>query len=121
MARKTKVVVVCDKHRGEVEAVGSIEISIDGDRRSLDLCAEHLAELRKAMRPWLRQAPASTSTSPRGRSRSGTKKASGRRPTRSADAAAVRQWARENGYDVPARGRIPGAVREAFTAAQTPR
>ena len=119
MARKTKVVVVCDKHRGEVEAVGSIEISIDGDRRSLDLCAEHLADIRKAMRPWLRQAPASTST--RSRSRSGTKRASGRRPTRNADAAAVRQWARDNGYDVPTRGRIPGAVREAFTAAQSPR
>ena len=120
MARKTKVVVVCDKHRGEVEAVGNIEISIDGDRRSLDLCAEHLAEIRKAMRPWLRQAPASTST--RSRSRSGVKKASGRRrPTRSGDASAVRTWARENGYDVPTRGRIPSALREAFTAAQSPR
>ena len=118
MARKTKVVVVCDKHRGEVEAVGSIEISIDGDRRSLDLCAEHLAEVRKAMRPWLRQAPAKAST----RSRSGTKKAGGRRrPARSADAAAVRSWARDNGYDVPTRGRIPSALREAFTAAQSSR
>lgn len=118
MARKTKVVVVCDKHRGEVEAVGSIEISIDGDRRSLDLCAEHLAEIRKAMRPWLRQAPAKAPT----RSRSGTKKATNRRrPTRSADASAVRTWARENGYEVPTRGRIPSALREAFTAAQSPR
>ena len=31
--------------------------------------------------------------------------------------AAVRDWARSNGYDVSARGRIPTAVQEAFDAA----
>src|SRR5205085_1193263 len=118
MARKTKVVVVCDRHRGEVEAVGTMEISIDGERRKLDLCAEHLAELRKTMRPWLRGA---TAPAAKGRSRSAAKKSgrsSGGRAARSSDAAAVRAWARDNGWDIPTRGRIPSAVREAFSAAR---
>ena len=116
MARRTKVVVVCDRHRGEVEAVGTMEIAIDGERRKLDLCAEHLAELRRTMRPWLRQAGTSSA---KGRSRGAAKKRGGSsRAARSSDAAEVRAWARDNGWDVPARGRIPTAVREAFSAAR---
>jgi hypothetical protein len=30
----------------------------------------------------------------------------------------LREWARANGYKVSERGRIPGEVREAYTAAQ---
>ncbi|MEO3978102.1 histone-like nucleoid-structuring protein Lsr2 [Streptomyces sp. CAU 1734] len=36
------------------------------------------------------------------------------------DTAAIRTWARANGYDVPLRGRIPPHVREAWQNAQTP-
>jgi hypothetical protein len=115
MARRTKVVVVCDRHRGEVEAVGSMEITIDGERRKLDLCAEHLAELRRTMRPWLRQAStAATRRGPATKARKSSAK-SAKRP-RSTDAAEVRAWAKQNGWKLPARGRIPTAVREAFAA-----
>lgn len=34
------------------------------------------------------------------------------------DATAVRQWARENGYQVSDRGRIPAALRTAYDAAR---
>ena len=116
MARRTKVVVVCDRHRGEVEAVGTMEIAIDGERRKLDLCAEHLAELRRTMRPWLRQA---ATPATKGRSRTAAKKrSSGGRAARSTDAADVRAWAKANGWKLPDRGRIPTAVREAFSAAR---
>ena len=111
MARRTKVVVVCDRHRGEVEAVGTMEIAIDGERRKLDLCAEHLAELRRTMRPWLRQASTGGGTRPAAK-----KKATGKRVARATDAAEVRAWAKQNGWKLPARGRIPTAVREAFAA-----
>jgi hypothetical protein len=109
MARKTKVVTVCDRHRGDVEAAGTIEIVIDGERRRIDLCAEHLAELRRAVRPWLKPSP----SAPAARTR---KPAAARRPKRSPDSAAVREWAQANGYELPARGRIPNAVREAYAA-----
>ncbi|MGY3200270.1 Lsr2 family DNA-binding protein [Streptomyces sp. TE5632] len=36
------------------------------------------------------------------------------------DTAAIRAWARDNGYDVPLRGRIPPTVREAWEHAHRP-
>lgn len=37
--------------------------------------------------------------------------------TSSADTKAIREWARENGYDVSDRGRIPADVMDAYAAA----
>lgn len=108
MARKTKVVVVCDRHRGDVDAVASVEINVDGDRRRVDLCADHLAEFRKAVKPWL--------ATPTGRGRAAGSRPRSRRAN-AADVVAVREWARANGYEVSERGRISNAVREAYAAA----
>lgn len=116
MARTTRVVTICDLHKEEVEAAGTVEIAIDGERRKLDVCADHLAELRSAMKPWF-----SGSTARRGgarKAKKGSRKATGSsRRRRNPDAPAVRAWAVEHGYDVPARGRLPAAVREAYEAA----
>lgn len=38
-------------------------------------------------------------------------------PARRDDTHAIREWARENGYQVPARGRISRKIRDAFAAA----
>jgi hypothetical protein len=113
MAKRTVVMLMCDLHRsGDVEAVATVEVSIAGDRRTIDVCPEHLSELKATLRPWLRKAvPAKTAT---------TRKASeslARRTGRRGDSAAVRAWAKKNGYDLPARGRIPNAVSEAYAAA----
>lgn len=114
MARKSKVVLICDKHRGDVEAVGTLEIIIDGQRRKLDLCADHMAEARRVVRPWLRAAEASgTVSSASGPSRSGRSNASTRRQS-----AMLREWAEANGYELPGRGRIPRAVHDAWEASQ---
>ena len=113
MARKSKVVLVCDKHRNDVEAVGTLEIVLDGQRRRLDLCAEHLAEARRVVRPWLKAAGSGSGASPAGPGRSGRASASARRTS-----AALREWAQANGYELPSRGRIPRAVHEAFEASK---
>ena len=51
----------------------------------------------------------------------GTRKAGGRRAAAPAasgpTAAEVREWARENGWDVPDRGRVSAEVRSAYDAA----
>ncbi|CAN5160704.1 Lsr2 family protein [soil metagenome] len=112
MARKKRVVLVCDRHRGEVDATATVEVIVDGERRKVDLCSEHLADFRKTVRPWL-----------------GLKDRGGRRPAAGAgrqrkkaadagesDANEIRAWARENGYEVGDRGRIPVALREAYEA-----
>jgi hypothetical protein len=119
MAQRTKVVVVCDRLRCEVEAVGNVEITINGQRRRLDLCAEHLAELRKDMRPWLRSSAEPGSSTRKPSSRTARRSATTRsgKPRRNTDGPAIRAWAAENGWDLPERGRIPADVREAYTAA----
>jgi hypothetical protein len=114
MARKTKVVVVCDRHRGDVEAVASVEIGVDGDRRTVDLCAEHLAEFRKLVRPWL--APAAKGAARGSKKSPATTRPRGRRAA-AGDVGALRAWAQANGYQLSERGRIPNAVREAYAAA----
>lgn len=118
MARKTKVVVICDRHRGaDVGAVASVELVVDGDRHKLDLCAEHLAEFRKVARSWTgsSKAPArrrGAAAKPAGRPRSRAASSA-----RRSEAAAIREWATANGHELSPRGRIPSSVREAYAAA----
>ncbi|MGE7386891.1 Lsr2 family DNA-binding protein [Streptomyces sp. NPDC004126] len=35
------------------------------------------------------------------------------------DTSSIRAWARANGYDVPARGRVPAEIRRAWEEAAT--
>ncbi len=114
MGRKTRVVTICDRHRGEIDAVATVEIVVDGERRQVDLCAEHFAEFRKTIKPWfgVKNGAASRATAARG----GRKRAT---VANGEDATAIRAWAVENGYEVADRGRIPGALREAFAAARS--
>lgn len=102
MARATRVVVICDMHREQVDAAGAFEFTVDGERHRLDLCPEHLAELHVALAPWIRASASS---------RDGTAAAHRNSP------AAIRAWAAANGVKLPARGRIPRAVHEAYRAA----
>jgi hypothetical protein len=119
MARKTKVVLTCDRHRGEVEAVSTVDVGIDGDRRSVDLCADHLAEFRTAVRPWYSRTAKAARGQRRGAAAADGNGARRRPRSKSAtDVAEVRSWARQNGFEVNDRGRLPAAIREAFVAAQ---
>ena len=66
----------------------------------IDLNAEHRAELRRALQPFIDAG-----------------RRAGRRTVPAAsgdDRAAIRQWARENGHEVSDRGRISAAVVEAY-------
>lgn len=112
MAQKQTVSYVSDLSGKEIDGTEdgynpSISFSFDGTDYTIDLTADEFEKFSKAMRPYM---DAGTKV---GR-RSGTKsraKQSG--PT----AADIRGWAKEHGYDVPERGRIPADVRAAFDAA----
>ena len=45
------------------------------------------------------------------------KRAAGGRGEAAVTAAEIREWARENGCEVPDRGRVPSDVRDAYEAA----
>ena len=67
------------------------------------------AALRDALAPYVAHA---RPVSGRGARRSAAKPAGGR-PA----ASEIRAWARDNGFDVPERGRVSAEVREAYAAA----
>lgn len=106
MARKV-VVTVIDDLDGESAAAETVSFGIDGVLYEIDLTDENAREFRASMAKWV---PFARRTGGRGRTK-------GFVAARSKDAKTVRAWARNNGHDVPDRGRIPSAVQEAYQRA----
>jgi AcrR family transcriptional regulator len=52
MAQRTEVVLTCDVHDGVADAVATVALALDGDAFDCDLCAVHLAELRRTFERW---------------------------------------------------------------------
>jgi hypothetical protein len=117
VARKIVVQVSCDRCGGEVDSENPVELSFGGADFRTDLCRTHAAELQAALDPFLAVAERIE-----GRRRSaalaGRTGADGapKRPTRRdpIQVAAIRGWARENGYEISDRGRIPREVEDAY-------
>ncbi|MCH5676930.1 histone-like nucleoid-structuring protein Lsr2 [Streptomyces gilvus] len=105
MAQKV-VVTLFDDIDGS-EAAETIAFGLDGKSYEIDLNQANAKKLRKALAPYVEA----------GRKRSKSGKAY-RQTEVAPDPAAVRAWALANKMDVPARGRIPKKVYEAFSEAQ---
>lgn len=106
MARKV-VVTVVDDLDGESAAAETVSFGIDGVLYEIDLTEANAREFRASMAKWV---PFARRVAGRGRLK-------GFVAGRSKDAKTVREWARNNGHDVPDRGRIPSAVQEAYLRA----
>ncbi|RWR18233.1 Lsr2 family protein [Microbacterium enclense] len=88
----------------------SLRFSLEGRSHEIDLSDANAAKLRDALGPFIAAArPTSGTASP---TRSGATRSTGR----SADLAAIRAWANENGCTVSSRGRVPQPVIEAYEA-----
>lgn len=102
MARKTFVELIDDMN-GE-KADETVTFSLDGVSYEIDLNADNARQLRDQIGEWTHRA----------------RRVSGRRTTRATSAsnpeetARIREWARENGYQVSDRGRISGEIRAAY-------
>jgi len=112
MAQRVNVVLVDDIDGSD--ASETVSFGLDGADYEIDLSDAHAAELREALTPYLDAAR-------RGNRKRRSQRGSGR-PARTvsgsgASASEIRAWARENGWDVPERGRVSAEVREAYTAA----
>jgi len=120
LARITQVVVTCDLEDGEVSASDSISFTYGGKTYSLDLCKRHLEEVKGTLDAYA-QAGHPSGRAPRGRRRGAggrSARSAGPAGSRGESQAEIRQWAREQGYAVGDRGRIPAEVRAAYDAAQ---
>ncbi|MFF5635210.1 Lsr2 family protein [Streptomyces sp. NPDC012825] len=121
MAQRVVVTLSDDIEGGE--AAETVAFGLDGKMYEIDLNAANAKKLRKALAPYLaagRKIPArigagagAGSGATGGRGRAATYTHTDLAP----DPAAVRAWAQSNKMDVPARGRIPKRVYEAFREA----
>jgi hypothetical protein len=106
VAQRVITVMTDDLDGSEAEDIQTVSFALEGVSYEIDLSQKNSDKLRKALDPYTNVA----------------RKVGGRRSTRKAapsgpSAAEVRAWAQSSGLDVPARGRIPQEVRDAFDAA----
>lgn len=106
MAQKVHIVLVDDIDQSEAEE--TVTFGLDGKDYAIDLNAANAGKLRDALAPYVAHA---RSVSGRGGRRTAAKTAGGVAPSE------IRAWARDNGFDVPDRGRVSAEVREAYAAA----
>lgn len=112
MAQRTVVQLIDDLTGEETEDVTNVRFSFGGSDYEIDLNDENYAEFQKVMAPYMEKGrrikkPRSAATG------GGRTKAA----VRNADTAKIREWAKEQGYDVSERGRVPASIREAYAKA----
>ena len=128
MAQKTTIHYLDDLDQDQA-AEETVLFGLDGATFSIDLSAEHAATLRADLATWIEHAHRTsgrTTTRARRSTRPASRNTSQMPPpaapkVSAADgrdqAAAIHEWARNNGHQVSNRGRIPAAVLAAFHAA----
>lgn len=107
MARKTFVELVDDLDGGKAEE--TVTFSLDGVSYEIDLSEKNATTLREEIGAWSEKA--------RRVGGRRTRSTGGSSSRGSNDSARIREWARENGYDVPDRGRVAGNIRQAYEEA----
>ena len=98
MAQKIQTLFIDDIDGGAAE--GTVRFALDGADYEIDLSGKHSDELHAALRKYVDHARKVAGTPRRPGSRGG-------RRASTVDTVAVRAWARENGYDIKDRGRVP--------------
>jgi nucleoid-associated protein Lsr2 len=109
MAQRVHVVLVDDIDGGD--ASETVSFGLDGVDYEIDLSEQHANELRESLALYVGYGRRTG-----GRKRGGQRAAAGA-GKEGPSASDIREWARENGWDVPARGRVSAEVREAYAAA----
>ena len=112
MAQRVNVVLVDDLDGSD--ATETVSFGLDGAQYEIDLSAGNADKLREALALYIGHGRRAG-----GRKRTGSKPATSGRAsaTGGPTAAEIRAWERENGHDVPERGRVSAEVREAYAAA----
>jgi hypothetical protein len=112
VAQKVQVLLLDDLSGGEADE--TVTFALDGKSYEIDLNSENADKLRTALEPYVkagRRAGGSRAARGRGRAAAPAGGAS------SQDTAKIRAWAKENGYEVNDRGRVPANIREAYEKA----
>lgn len=112
MAKRVSVTLI-DDFDGESTAEETVLFSIDGLGYEIDLSRDHAKALRAVFDDWVPHARKISGTSRRGATTAKKREAADRQQS-----TAAREWARAQGLQVSARGRISAEILEAYHAAQ---
>ncbi|WP_030372871.1 histone-like nucleoid-structuring protein Lsr2 [Streptomyces rimosus] len=113
MAQKVITTYVDDLTGEESAEISTHSILIDGAGVEIDLTDENYEKLLSILNPYLHADGARRirgAGKPKGKAKTA---ASGKD-----ESAAIRAWAKDNGFEVNDRGRVPAAVREAYEKAK---
>jgi len=101
MAQKITTLFIDDIDGGAAD--GTVRFSLDGIDYEIDLSAEHSDEMRKALANYIEHA----------------RRVGGRRRVTAppVNTTEIRNWARENGFDIKDRGRVPADLVAKYQAA----
>jgi hypothetical protein len=103
MAQQVNIVLVDDIDGSTAEE--TVVFALDGKDYEIDLSTKNAQKLRDAIAPYV------------GHARKATGRRRGGRAGNGPSPADIRAWARDNGFNVPDRGRVSTEVREAYLAA----
>jgi hypothetical protein len=104
MAQRVQVLLVDDLDGTQADQ--TVTFALDGVTYEIDLTDANAASLREALEPW---AGAARRTS--GRAARGTGKTV---RANNGETAKIREWAKEQGYQVSDRGRVSAEIRQAY-------
>jgi Lsr2 len=112
MAQKVQTLFIDDIDGGEAE--GTIRFALDGTAYEIDLSSKHSEELRSALGKYVSHARRVAGTVRRGARPAGRIR---RAASPGLTTTEIRNWARENGFDIKDRGRVPADVVAKYQAA----
>lgn len=105
MAQKVQVLLIDDLDGGEAHE--TVTFAMDGKSYEIDLSEANAQKLRESLAEFMK-AGRKTGGRPGGRGKPRTTTVG------SPDTAKIRAWAKENGYSLNDRGRVPAEIREAY-------
>ncbi|WP_280275320.1 histone-like nucleoid-structuring protein Lsr2 [Nocardia wallacei] len=111
MAKKV-IVELVDDYDGKSKAEETVRFALDGVEYEIDLSVKNAGKMREVFAQWTGPAR-KVGRIPRGKSSQVVARSS----TDREQTAAIRDWARRNGYNVSSRGRIQADVVAAYNKA----
>ncbi|WP_430330703.1 histone-like nucleoid-structuring protein Lsr2 [Rhodococcus sp. ACT016] len=115
MAKKVTVTLIDDVDQ-DATADETVEFGLDGVLYEIDLSSDNAAKLREQLEVWVSHARKVTNRRRGGKASAGAA-ASSRVAVDREQSAAIREWARRNGFTVSSRGRISAEITEAYNKA----
>jgi hypothetical protein len=108
VAKKVTVTLV-DDYDGKSKADETVFFSLDGVDYEIDLSLKNAGKLRASLDPYTDKARKLGRT---------VRKTTGRARSNAEQTAVIREWARQQGYEVSARGRIPAEIVQEYRKAK---